>query len=48
MAKKKLSLGKDFKEKIEKLFKSVKPSDKKYVSWLYEIAIHDEKQDYTI
>ncbi|MGA2130160.1 MAG: GGDEF domain-containing protein [Candidatus Pacearchaeota archaeon] len=40
---KKAAFGKDFREKIEKLFKSVKPSDKKYVSWLYEIATHDEK-----
>lgn len=38
-----LALNPKFREKIEELFKNTTPFQKKYVSWLYDLATHDEK-----
>lgn len=40
---KNLRIDKKFKEQIESLLRKVTPTQKKYVSWLYDLATHDEK-----
>lgn len=40
---KKTNLDPQFKEKIEKIFGNVSEQQKKYISWLYDLATHDEK-----
>lgn len=43
MKKGNLRLDENFLKNLESLLKEMKPSQKKYISWLYELATHDEK-----
>ncbi len=43
MPDKKFNFDHDLRGKVEKLFKSANSSQKEFVSWLYDLATHDEK-----